>query len=235
MAAMTDGGRPIERFFYGFQPHWFSRDRLYRIYASDKMLAGAFIAGQLYDEQSAVIALQQSWLFLRTLVRRRLAKRREREALYDAVDPFSPSLLDLDERNFQLQRRDVAWTRLHTNRSWWTPINAGVVEIALLDGTKPRFVLVGDQDQGDVLRSMEGFDSAIEVTGNSNLESPPNPRKKLAAPLPEHACRIPAGADQFNQGNDFHAVSERVATSTRIDHDKSIQLQVAKGNARRGS
>jgi hypothetical protein len=165
MATTPKVERPIEPFFYGFQPHWLSWDRVYRIYASERLLAGAFIAGQLYDEQAATILLQQSWRFLRPVIRRRLAQRRKREALYDSIDPFTACLLVQDARNFQMPKCDVAWTRLVTDRSWWTPFNAGIVEIGLRSGAKVRFILVGGQNRGEVLQIMERFDPAIEVTG----------------------------------------------------------------------
>src|SRR5262249_50669798 len=127
-ATMTDAGLQPERFFYGLQRRWLSSDRLYRVYVCDKMLAGAYIAGQLYDEQSAALQLQQLALFLRPLVWRRLEQRRERETLYDSVDPFGPSLLGHDQRNFQIVRSDVARTRFRRNRSLWCPFNVGRVE-----------------------------------------------------------------------------------------------------------
>jgi hypothetical protein len=167
MATMLDGERPAEHYFYGFQPHWLCWDRLYRIYASETTLAGAYISEQLYDEQSPAFVARQKWVFLRPWVRLRLAQRRVREMLYDSIDPFAPSLPDHDKRNFQLKRRDVVWTRLNTDRSWWTPFNVGVLEIGLRDGATLRFVLDGGQEWGEVLQIMERFDPAIEVTGKS--------------------------------------------------------------------
>ena len=125
---MTDDKEQPTPFFYGLQPRWLSWDRLYRIYVSDKMIAGAYVAGQIYDEQSAAVQLQQAMLFLRPIVRRRLAQRCERETLYDAHDPFGPSFVGHDARNFQILRSDVAQVRFRRNRSLWTRFNVGKEE-----------------------------------------------------------------------------------------------------------
>jgi hypothetical protein len=177
-AMVTDAGRQPDAFFYGLQPRWLSGDRLYRVYVSDKMLVGAYVAGPLYDEQSAALQLQQLGPFLRPLVRRRLAQRLERETLYDSLDPFAQSLLDFDPLNFQVLRSDIARTRFRRNRSLWTRYNVGVVELELLDGTTRRLILVGDQQPDDVLRLMQAFDAAIEITGKPN----PLPRPKPMSP-----------------------------------------------------
>ncbi len=171
---MTDEGKQLACFFYGLQSNWWW-DRLYRIYVSDKMLAGAYIAGQIYDEQSAAIQLQKADLFFRPLVRRWLAQRQEREALYDAVDPFSRLLLHHDLRNFQIWRSDVARTRFRRNPSLWTLCgNVGAVELKLRDGKTWLFILVGDQQPDEILRIMQRFDAAIEAAGKPN----PRPRPK---------------------------------------------------------
>jgi hypothetical protein len=154
----------MTRFFYGLQPRWLSWDRLYRVYVCDRMLAGAYVAGQFYDEPSAAIQLQLLGLFLRPLVRRWLAQRQEREAMYDVADPFDPSLLNYDRRNFQVPRSEVTRTRFRRNRSLWTAFNVGVVELELVDSTRMRFLLVGDQQPDEVLDLMREFDPDIEVS-----------------------------------------------------------------------
>jgi hypothetical protein len=172
---LAAGERRSTGFFFGLQSRWLSSDRLYRVYVSDRMLAGAYIAGQIYDEQSAAVQLQQLGLFLRPLVRRRLAQRREREAIYDSINPFGPSLLNLDQRNFQILRSDVARTRLRQNRSLWAPFSVGVAEVELFDGKTWRLIVVGDQEPDEVLKLMQRFDAAIEVTGKPNPRPRPTP------------------------------------------------------------
>jgi hypothetical protein len=172
---MAYGEERSPDFFYGLQPRWLSWDRLYRVYVSDQMLAGAYIAGQVYDEQSAAVQLQQMGLVLRPLVRRLLAQRQQREARFDALDPFGPALLDQDPRNFQILRTDVARMRFRRNRSLWTAFNVGVVELELLDGTRRRFILVGDQEPDTVLSLLQRFHPDPEVTGKPNRRPHPKP------------------------------------------------------------
>lgn len=185
---MSDTSPPPVRYFYGLQPRWLRWDRLYRVYAGGGMLAGAYVAGQVYDGPSAAAQLQQVGPLVRPLVRRRFARRRQREALYDSVSPFGPELLAHDPRNFQLPRADVARTRFRRNRSLWTPFNVGSVEFHLGDGRRWRFILVGDQDPDAVLDLVRGFDPAVEVTGTANPRRRPRPlspagRRRLHAVL----------------------------------------------------
>ena len=147
------------------------QDRFYRIYVSDKLLAGAYVAGQFYDERSARLQLQQAALFFGPFVRRCLIRRQEREAFYDSSDPFSPPFLEHDQRNFQIERMVVARTRLRRRRSLWTPINAGVLELELLDGSIRRFILAGEQHADDVLELLRTFDPWIEVSGKAEADA----------------------------------------------------------------
>jgi hypothetical protein len=181
---MASSSKQAVRFFYGLQPCWLSSDRLYRIYVSDKILAGAYIAGQFHDERSAALQLQQAAIFFRPFVRRCLARRQEREALYDSCDPLSPQLLEQDQRNFQIERWDVTRTHLRRKRSLWTPFNDGVVEVTRFDGSTRRFILIGEQRADDVLDLMKTFDPGIEVSGKSNPLRTPKP------PTPEARQRL---------------------------------------------
>jgi len=161
---MTGHEEPTARFFYGLQPRWTSGDRLYRVHVSSEMMAGASIAGQFYDEESAFHQLQHFSVFVLPLIRRGVARRWEREAFYDGIDPFGPALLEQDARNFQLRRSEVARTRFRKKRSLWTPLNVGVVVLECLDGTTRRFILVGDQEPDAVLELIQVFDPDVEVT-----------------------------------------------------------------------
>lgn len=162
-------------FFYGLQGHWLSRDRLYRVYVGDQMLAGAYVAGQVYDEQVAALQFQQAFFLLRPWVRRWLEQRQKREKLYDGIDPFTPAFLDLDARNFQLPRTDVQQVHFRRNRSWHMPYNVGSVEITLLDGTRRRFILLDQQDPEAVLQRLRQFAPDLEVTGKLTPWPRPTP------------------------------------------------------------
>lgn len=159
-------------FFHGLQPRWTRFDRLYRVYVSKQSLAGAYIAGQIQDEDTAVIMFQHFTPLLYPWIQRILDRRRERESLYDSIDPFSTRFLELDPRNFRIAREDVVRSRFNRNRSIWTPLNSGVVMIELIDGRVRRFILVGEQATDDVLELMKRFDPAIEIYGRTK----PSPR-----------------------------------------------------------
>ena len=78
------------------------------------------------------------------------------------------TLLELDDRNFQVRRSGVSWTRLRRNRSLHVAFNAGVFELGLATAEKMRFILVGGQEPDRVLELLRRFDPAIEVTGKPN-------------------------------------------------------------------
>jgi hypothetical protein len=140
------------------------------------MLAGAYLAGQFHDEASASRQTRPAALFFRPIINRCLARRREREEHYDASEPFSPTLLESDPRNFQIGRLDVTRTEFRRGRSLWTPFNVGVVELSLFDGSKRRFILVGEQEADDVLNLLRMFDPGIQVTGKARpVRRPPEP------------------------------------------------------------
>ncbi len=154
------------RFFYGLQGCWWTPDRLYRIYVSPTMISGAYVAGQLYDQEAAELQLQGiGSLLFKSYVDRKLAQRVERELLYDGLDPFSKPFLDQDPRNFQIERCEVLATRVDRRRSWWTPFNVGVVDIRLFDNTRRRFILIGEGPPDATIELLKAFDDRTEVKG----------------------------------------------------------------------
>jgi hypothetical protein len=170
---MGDGDRSPARFFYGLQPRWLRWDRLYRVYVCEAALAGAYVAGQIYDEPSAAVQLQQLGPLVSPIVRGRLARRHEREMRYDGLDPFGADMLAQDPRNFHLPRTEVVRARFRRSRSLWTAFNVGSVELELQDGTKRRFILVGDQDPDTVFGLVREFDPRVELTGRPNQRQRP--------------------------------------------------------------
>jgi hypothetical protein len=152
-------------FFYGLQPCWWSADGLYKVYVSTEMLAGAYIAGQFYDEDVAALQLQQATLFFAPLIRRWLKRRSEREAHYSSADPFSAEFLECDRRNFHIQRTNVLYIRLLRRRALWTPFNAGSVEVKLVDGPARRLILVNDQNADEILGLLKAFYPLTEAIG----------------------------------------------------------------------
>jgi hypothetical protein len=155
--------------FYALQPRWLSADRLFKVFVSSQRLAFAYVAGQLYDQRSASVQLQQLNLVLFPLVRRWLRRRDEREQHYSFDNVFEPDFLRLDERNFYLERRDVSGFRINWRRSLWATVNAGSVTIMHRDTSDRRFILVGDQVPDDILTAVQRFWPDVEMKGTPRL------------------------------------------------------------------
>jgi hypothetical protein len=138
--------------FYGLQPKWTSWDRLYKLFVLPKGLAGAYVAGQVYDETSGRIQLVRPAGLLGPLmalwVKRIVQRRAEREERYNRILPGSPEFLAADPRNFVLPVDVVERATISCRRSLWVmgTNKGGSVELALYSGTRLRFLLVNDQD-----------------------------------------------------------------------------------------
>lgn len=160
--------------FYGLDPRWFTWDRLYRIYVTSDRLCGAYVAGQIYDERSASIQLQSSYLFLRGRVQRSLQRRKDREERYDTMDPTDGAFLAEDSRNFHIYRNHVIKITVNRKRSLWTAYNVGTVNIELGDGRIQRFILVGDHDADAITETLRAFFPDTDAVGKSS----PLPKKR---------------------------------------------------------
>ncbi|MFH1300779.1 MAG: hypothetical protein ABIK07_06930 [Planctomycetota bacterium] len=154
-------------YFYGLTPRWFKWDRHYRIYLTPDRICGAYIAGQIFDEQSAAIQLQLFYLFLRNFVKRTLKKRKDLEARYDVMDPTESSFLEEDHRNFHIDRRQVVSITVNRKHSYWTPNNVGTVNIELTDGSVRRFILVSDQNADQIAAELRLFSPDTDISGKS--------------------------------------------------------------------
>ena len=166
-------------FFYGLAPRWFTGDCLYRIYITPERLCGGYVAGQIFDRQSAAIQLQMCYLFLKSLVDRLLKKRKEREHAYDGMEPTDEEFLEYDRRNFHIDRRQVVSIRVNRKRSYWTPYNVGTVNFRLTDGSLRRLILVGDQDPDQIAKELSRFSPDTELIGTAKPRptsaKPPRP------------------------------------------------------------
>tara|TARA_R110001592_G_scaffold27741_9_gene102502 strand:+ start:45463 stop:46179 length:717 start_codon:yes stop_codon:yes gene_type:complete len=155
------------QYFYALEPRWFRRDRHYRIYLMPDRLCGAYIAGQIFDEQSAAIQLQTFYLFFRYFVKRTLKKRKDREARYDSMDLTENSILQEDDRNFHIDRRQVVSIAVNRKHSFWTPINVGTVKIELTDGSVRRFILIQHQNADQIAKELSLFSPDTDISGKS--------------------------------------------------------------------
>lgn len=156
--------------FYGLQPRWTGWDRLFKIYALPDAIAGAYIAGQVYDEASGRAQLIAPagilGLFMVPWVRRMVRRRQEREASYASLDPGSDEFLAVDSRNFVIERADVEHVTIRRRRALWTwgATNSGTIEFALWGGVKRRFILIGEQDTDGVARALHDSFGSDSVT-----------------------------------------------------------------------
>jgi hypothetical protein len=94
-----------------------------------------------------------------------MERRSEREALYDALDPFSSEFLQRDRRNFHIARTDVLRVRFVQRQSMWTPLNVGKLQVEGLDGSVHQFILVNDQDSEEVVALLKAFSPEVEIVG----------------------------------------------------------------------
>jgi hypothetical protein len=165
-------------FFYALQPCWFTWDRLYKVHVLPAGLAGAYLAGQVYDGPSgslqlvapAGIAAPLMALWVRSLVR----KRTEREGHYDSLEPGSAKFLAADSRNFLLDGAGIERVIVNRKRSLWTAgtPNSGSIRIMLMGGARRRFVLVNEQDVGQIERELIGLLGSNCVRGAESDAEP---------------------------------------------------------------
>ena len=136
-------GRDLPALF-ALQPRWFSSDRFYKLYLSPRGIAGAWLAGQFFDEQAASLQLQGLEFLFRPWVRRWLDERNAREAAADACDVYATAFLDLHPRNFILPRADLTGIRHDEGRSLWTfgRDSPGFLHVRLWDGSSRRLILI---------------------------------------------------------------------------------------------
>lgn len=153
---------------YGLDARWLNWDRLYKIYVATDCLCGAYIAGQVYDQDSATANLQNFCLLFRRSVNRSFQRREDREARYEGMDPTSREFLAQDNRNFHIRRREVIDITVNRRRSLWTPNNIGIVNIELRDGKLRRFILVGDQDADAIAKTLRLFHPETTAVGESS-------------------------------------------------------------------
>ena len=148
--------------FYGLQPRWFGPDRLFKVFTLNDSISAGRVAGQFWDERSAHLQLVVSTgilgVFALPLVPWLMRRRREREAFYDSLDPGSTEFISADSQNYMIHRSEVHSVVVRRRRSLWTGgiPNAGSVDIHLIDGSRKRLILLGDQDRTAVEAQLTG-------------------------------------------------------------------------------
>ncbi|MFO0899624.1 MAG: hypothetical protein U0836_19525 [Pirellulales bacterium] len=185
---MPESAQGQANYFYALELRTFTRNRTYRVYVCDKKLVGAYMAGEVHNELSAQVMFHQIWPLMAPFVRRWLAKRKELEAYYDTLDPWSPETLRADTRNFELPRNHVLRSNFRRDRSWLTPDNYGRIDFELLDGSRRRLLVLGPDDQEAVIALLQVFDPKLVLSGQYR------PVRKPAPKTPEQLRKKAIGA-----------------------------------------
>lgn len=162
--------------FYGFEQK-FGVSRLYKLYVTEGALCGAKIADRDYDgilgrTQPSTAALLLSGLggIAGNAVVRKTAeavkrKAEEKERQLDATAPGSPSFLSDDKANFSLGTSQVssAIINLKLGTMQHGPNRYGSLELALADGSKRRFFLVGQRVPQEVVEVIKQMLPGLQV------------------------------------------------------------------------
>jgi hypothetical protein len=161
-------------YFFGLEPNWFTRDRLFMVFVTRDALSGAYVAGQFYDEGVARLQLQQLAPLLGWWVRRLVAQRKLREQEYAAINPLSGDFLNKDRRNFCIFSKQLLDVTVRRKPSLWAPNSVGTVRVTLATGEIKKLILIAGQNP-DALATMLGRvcpDTKVEGKA-SVLKSPP--------------------------------------------------------------
>jgi hypothetical protein len=156
-------------YFYGLQPRWFTPDRLFKVFTLSDSICAARVAGQFWDEQSARVQLAPAGILgvlAGPLVRQLIRRRTERETLYDSLAPGSTEFLGADRRNFVIHRAEVYSVVVSMQRCLWTGRvpNKGRIDIHLVDGSRKRLILLGEQDATTIVAQLSGSLGEVEKT-----------------------------------------------------------------------
>jgi hypothetical protein len=170
----SDAGLQAPYFYAAEQRGWL-RDRLFRVYVNERMVAGVYIAGQVREDPSfwegfARRRFLVKWLIL-PVVKRILARRAQREAFYDRVDPFEEGLANLDRRNFQIPGSEIVRIRFRHKHLRYVIGSVAIVHLCAFDGTSRRLVVMGNVEPEGVVEGLRLLDPAIEVEGVDPFKS----------------------------------------------------------------
>lgn len=172
-------------YFVAIEPHTWTRDRTYRVYLGEKMLAAAKIAGQIPDEDGFRQQFQGYGALFSPLLKRVLKQRQEKEAFYDALNPFGPELLDADPSNYQILKNDIVSLRFQFKASIHAPTKIGRIDIQTFEGKKRRLQLIGNQDPILVAAQLQQFYPETEIKGKERY-LPPTPKSDVATALKDY-------------------------------------------------
>jgi hypothetical protein len=128
-------------YFVGYAPRWISLDRLYLIVGLPGSIMGLRVGGQL------VYPSETRPTDSRAYFKQGLASQYEGRNLLD------PLLASLDPRNFLIPSAEFMSAHLRRRRALWTGAvpNVGTVMLRRRNGRDLRFILIGEQNLGQVV------------------------------------------------------------------------------------
>lgn len=146
---------------YVLQPRWFSADRFYKVYLTPEALCGAWVAGQIHDEESGRVQLWPTgplmWLTIRSVERRAL------EAMYDSLADEPTSIIERDSRNFVLRLTEIRSIRVIPTSFFWKWYREhGSLAIEMQDGTRWELIVRCGMDAASALRELAELGYPVE-------------------------------------------------------------------------
>ena len=128
-----------QRSFFGYQPRWFTLDRLYIICLGNGKLTGLRVSGQLWVTGFETKQWPDDPADYADSVL--LAK-------YGRNTPHAIELHSEDKNNFQISCAEIESATFKQRKSWWTASipNSGDVIFRLRSGKTQRFILLGRQE-----------------------------------------------------------------------------------------
>jgi hypothetical protein len=150
------------------------RHRLYRVYVGENFLAGARIAGKVYDENSFLFFGGCHWLTRRLLAawkKRKFAERKAREAFYDGVDPAAQDLRAFDPENFHYSANDIVRLSFRFNNSSEIASATGTIRLTTFDGPTRTLTAINYIEPDVVIKLLRSIHPRIEVEGELGYKS----------------------------------------------------------------
>src|SRR5262245_8511914 len=150
------------------------RHRLYRVYVGANFLAGARIAGNVYDEMSFIFFGGCHWLTRRLLAgwkKRKFAERKAREAFYDGIDPPQQNLLAFDPQNFHYSANDIVRLSFRFNNSSEIASATGTIRLTTFDGPTRTLTPINYIEPAMVINLLHSLDPRLEVEGQLGYKS----------------------------------------------------------------
>lgn len=148
--------------FYVNEPKYLTPNRFYKVYVKNATLCGAWLGGQVFNEESrrihALNAIVAAPLFGRWL-ERYVERRRIFEAAADSVDPLSADFLSLHRHNFQIQSPEINFAVIKKCTTLGSWVRIGIKASAMLElhlkDRRRRFYLLESSQPRDVFELLK--------------------------------------------------------------------------------